>query len=341
MTEAERKSGAARSGVERAAILLLSLGEKEAAEVLKHLSAKDLQKVGTAMTQVSNVSRAEVIEVLSEFSSEVDGKTSLGLSNDDFIRNTLINALGEDKASGVIDRILLGRSSKGLEALKWMDAAAIAEIVRVEHPQIAAIILSYLEADQSADVIGLLPENMRSELLLRVATLDGVQPAALQELDHIMERQFSGSSQTRKSVLGGPKVVANIINLLEPRIESVVMQEITTADEQLGNRIQDLIFVFDNLLEVDDRGMQELLRQVSSDKLLLALKAADERLKDKIFKNMSQRAAEMLRDDLESRGPVRLSEVEAAQKEIVMIARKLAEEGSINLGNKGGGEAYV
>jgi flagellar motor switch protein FliG len=214
-------------------------------------------------------------------------------------------------------------------------------MVRLEHPQIAAIILSYLEPDQSAEVIALLPENMRSELLLRVATLDGVQPAALQELDQIMERQFSGSNQTRKSVLGGPKVVANIINMLEPRIESVVMQEIAAADEQLGNKIQDLIFVFDNLIDVDDRGMQELLRQVTSDKLLLALKAADDALKEKIFKNMSQRAAEMLREDLASRGPVKLSEVEGAQKEILVIARKLAEEGSINLGSKGGGEAYV
>ncbi len=341
MAELERAPGEARSGVERAAILLLSLGEKEAAEVLKHLSAKDVQKVGTAMTQVANVSRTEVTEVLQSFTSEVEAQTSLGLGNDEFIRNTLISALGEDKAGGLIDRILLGRSSKGLEALKWMDASAIAEMVRLEHPQIAAIILSYLEPDQSAEVIALLPENMRSELLLRVATLDGVQPAALQELDTIMERQFSGSNQTRKSVLGGPKVVANIINNLEPRIESVVMQEITSADEQLGNKIQDLIFVFDNLIEVDDRGMQELLRQVTSDKLLLALKAADEGLKEKIFKNMSQRAAEMLRDDLASRGPVKLSDVEAAQKEILVIARKLAEEGSIQLGSKGGGDAYV
>jgi flagellar motor switch protein FliG len=341
MAEPERKPAEARPGIERAAILLLSLGEKEAAEVLKHLSAKDVQKVGTAMTQLVNVSRAEVAEVLSAFTTEVEAQTSLGLGNDEFIRKTLINALGEDKAGGLIDRILLGRSSKGLEALKWMDASAITEMVRLEHPQIAAIILSYLDAEQSAEVIALLPENVRSELLLRVATLDGVQPAALQELDLIMERQFSGSAQTRKSVLGGPKVVANIINLLEPRIESVVMQEITASDEALGNKIQDLIFVFDNLIEVDDRGMQELLRQVTSDKLLLAMKAADESLKEKIFKNMSQRAAEMLRDDLASRGPVKLSDVEAAQKEILVIARKLAEEGSIQLGSKGGGDAYV
>jgi flagellar motor switch protein FliG len=323
------------TGTQRAAVLLMSLGEAEAAEVLRQLNAKEVQKLGLAMATISNVTRDQVGEVVDAFHAELGTQTSFGMGADDYVRKVLVQALGEDKAGGLIDRILLGRSSKGLEALKWMDASAIAEMVRLEHPQIAAIILSYLEPDQSAEVIALLPENMRSELLLRVATLDGVQPAALQELDTIMERQFSGSNQTRKSVLGGPKVVANIINNLEPRIESVVMQEITSADEQLGNKIQDLIFVFDNLIEVDDRGMQELLRQVTSDKLLLALKAADEGLKEKIFKNMSQRAAEMLREDLASRGPVKLSDVEGAQKEILVIARRMVEAGEIQIGGKG------
>jgi flagellar motor switch protein FliG len=333
-------TGAARSGVEQAAILLLSLGEKEAADVLKHLSAKDVQKVGAAMAQVANVSRSAVVEVISNFTAAVESQSSLGIGSDEFIRKTLIQALGEEKAASLIDRILLGHSSKGLEALKWMDARAIAEMVRFEHPQIVAIILAYLESDQSAEVIAHLPESMRAEVLLRIATLDGVQPAALRELDLIMERQFAGNNAARTSTLGGPQCVANIVNLLEPRIETAVMAEITKADEVLGGKIQDLIFVFDNLIEVDDRGMQEILRQVPSDKLLLALKAADEALKEKVFKNMSQRAAEMLREDLASRGPVKLSEVESAQKEILMVARKLAEEGTINLGGKGG-EAYV
>ena len=333
-------NGSARSGVEQAAILLLSLGEKEAADVLKHLSAKDVQKVGAAMAQVANVSRGEVVDVISNFTAAVESQSSLGIGSDEFIRKTLINALGEDKAAGLIDRILLGHSSKGLEALKWMDSRAIAEMVRLEHPQIVAIILAYLESDQSAEVIAQLPENMRAEVLLRIATLDGVQPAALRELDLIMERQFAGNNSARTSTLGGPKCAANIVNLLEPRIETAVMEEITKADEVLGGKIQDLIFVFDNLVEVDDRGMQEILRQVPSDKLLLALKAADDALKEKVFKNMSQRAAEMMREDLASRGPVKLSEVEGAQKEILTVARKLAEEGTINLGGKGS-EAYV
>jgi flagellar motor switch protein FliG len=333
-------SGSGRTGVEHAAILLLSLGEKEAADVLKHLSAKDVQKVGAAMAQVANVSRNEVADVISGFTVAVESQSSLGIGSDEFIRKTLINALGEDKAAGVIDRILLGHSSKGLEALKWMDSRAIAEMVRFEHPQIVAIILAYLEADQSAEVIALLPENMRAEVLLRIATLDGVQPAALRELDLVMERQFAGNNASRTSTLGGPKCAADIVNLLEARIESAVMEEITKADEALSARIQDLIFVFDNLVDVDDRGMQEILRQVPSDKLLLALKAANDTLKDKVFKNMSQRAAEMMREDLASRGPVKLSEVEGAQKEILTVARKLAEEGTINLGGKGN-DAYV
>ena len=330
----------ARSGTERAAILLLSLGEKEAADVLKHMSAKDVQRVGAAMAQIANVSRTDVSAVFATFSGEVEGQTSLGVGSDDFIRKTLINALGEDKAAGVLDRILLGKSSKGLEAMKWMDSRTIAEMVRLEHPQIVAIILAYLESDQAAEVVALMPENARADILLRVATLDGIQPAALQELDQIMERQFSGTGPSRTSVLGGPKVAADILNCLEPRIESAVMSDISRADEALGAKIQDLIFVFDNLVEIDDRGMQELLRQVTSDKLLLALKAADDALKEKVFKNMSQRAAEMLKDDLTARGPVKLSEVEAAQKDILAAARKLSDEGTISLGGKGG-EAYV
>ena len=329
-----------RDGAQRAAILLLSIGEKEAAAVLKFMSAKDVQRVGAAMAQMANVSRAEVMSVLEDFQRRVEGQTSLGGDNDDFIRKTLVSALGEHKAAGLIDRILSGRSSKGLEALKWMDARAIAEMVRLEHPQIISIILAYLEPEQSADVLGNLPAHIRSDVVLRVATLVGIQPVALQELDLIMERQFSSNSAARTAVLGGLKVAANIINCLKPNVESALMEELSKADEGVAAKIQDLLFVFDNLIEVDDRGMQELLRQVPSDQLLLAMKAAEDVLKEKIFKNMSQRAAETLREDLASRGPVKLAEVEAAQKEILLAARKLAEAGTISLGGKGGDD-YV
>jgi flagellar motor switch protein FliG len=324
-----------RNGTERAAILLLTLGEQEAAQILKHMSAKEVQRVGLAMAKVKNVSRVEVEKVVSEFTTNVEAQTSVGVGADEFLRKALVNALGEDKASAIIDRISIGRSTKGLEALKWLDARAVCELVRMEHPQMIAIVLAYLEPDHAAEVLQLLPGGVRSDVVVRIASLDGVQPSALTELDDIIEKQFSGNSAAKTSALGGPKAAANIMNALEPSHESVIMEQIVQTDEALGARIQDLIFVFDNLLEIDDRSMQELLRQVPGDQLLLALKGADDSLKDKIFKNMSQRAAEMLKDDLEAKGPVRVADVEAAQKTILQMARKLAAAGTIALGGKG------
>jgi flagellar motor switch protein FliG len=335
----KEKGEPSRSGTERAAILLLTLGEQEAAQVLKHMGAKEVQRIGTAMSKLTNVSRDEVHNVIQQFSSSVESETSVGVGTDEFLRKVLVDALGQDKAASIIDRINIGRSTKGLEALKWMDSRAVAELIRLEHPQIIAIILAYLDPDQSAEVLTHLPVNMRADVVVRIATLDGVQPSAINELDDIMEKQFAGKSSAKTSAMGGAKAAANIINLLEPSQESMIMEQIGKADQALGARIQDLIFVFDNLIEIDDRSMQELLRQVPSDRLLLALKGADDELKDKIFKNMSQRAAEMLKDDLEAKGPVRISEVEGAQREILQIARKLADAGAIALGSKG--EAYV
>src|SRR6185312_14797470 len=334
------KKNEARTGVERAAILLLTLGEQEAAQVLKHMGAREVQKVGAAMTRLTGVSRDEVSGVLAEFTTLVETQTSVGVGVDDFLRKVLVDALGQEKAASVIDRINLGPTSKGLEALKWMDPRAVAELIRHEHPQIISIMLAYLDADQAAEIIAELPAGLRPEVLMRIATLDGVQPSALSELDDIMEKTFAGKSTATTAALGGAKAAADIVNLLEASVEGPVMEQITRADEALSQKIQDLVFVFDNLIEVDDRGMQELLRNVQSDRLLLALKGADEELKAKIFKNMSQRAAEMLKDDLEAKGPVKLSEVEGAQKEILQAARKLAEAGTISLGGKGG-EQYV
>jgi flagellar motor switch protein FliG len=324
-----------RNGTERAAILLLTLGEQEAAQILKHMSAKEVQRVGLAMAKVKNVSRVEVEKVVSDFTTNVEAQTSVGVGADEFLRKALVNALGEDKASAIIDRISIGRSTKGLEALKWLDARAVCELVRMEHPQMIAIVLAYLEPDHAAEVLQLLPSGVRSDVVVRIASLDGVQPTALTELDDIIEKQFSGNSAAKTSVLGGPKAAANIMNALEPSHEIAVMEQIKKSDEALGQLIEDLVFVFDDLGGIDDRSMQELLRQVPGDQLLLALKGADESLKDKIFKNMSQRAAEMLKDDLEAKGPVRVADVEAAQKVILQTARKLAAAGTIALGGKG------
>ena len=329
-----------RSGIERAAILLLTLGEREAAKVLKHLPSKLVQKIGASMAQISDVTRDEATDVISGFIEDADSQTSVGIANTEFVRNTLIEALGEQAASTIIDQILLGRASKGLDSLKYMEPKAVSDLIRHEHPQIIAIILAQLESAQAARVLAFLPDDVHADVLMRVATVEGIQPDALEELDAVMERQLGNATRLQAAGFGGPKIVADIVNFLEPRIETAVMSEIKTVDPDLGAKIQDLVFVFDNLIELDDRSMQELLRQISSDRLLLAIKGADDRLRDKIFSNMSQRAAEMLRDDLEASLPVRLSEVESAQREILDTARRLSDEGTITLGLKGG-EAYV
>ncbi|WP_018952859.1 flagellar motor switch protein FliG [Thioalkalivibrio sulfidiphilus] len=326
------------TGTERAAVFLMSLGEEAAAEVLKHMGPKEVQRLGTAMATLANVSRTEVQKVLDEFTQAVEEQTALGVGTDEYIRKVLTSALGEDKAGGLINRILLGRNSKGLEALKWMEPRAVAEVIRLEHPQIISIVLSYLDPDHAAEVLSFLPERTQPDILMRIASLDGIQPNALQELDEILERQFSGNSNVKSSAVGGIKSAANILNFMEPSKEATIVDRIREVDEDLSQKIEDLMFVFDNLVDVDDRGIQALLREISTESLVLALKGAEDALKEKIFKNMSKRAAEMLRDDLEAKGPVRLSEVEGAQKEILTVARRMAESGEIVLGGKGGDE---
>ncbi|KJV36292.1 flagellar motor switch protein FliG [Luteibacter yeojuensis] len=328
------------TGAQKAAILLLTLGEEDAASILKHLGARDVQAVGTAMAQLKNVSKEQVDSVLTKLQEDVGQHTAIGVGTEDYIRRILVNALGENKAGGLIDRILLGRSSKGLESLKWMESRAIAEMIGQEHPQIIALVMAHLEADQAAEVIGYLPARTRSDVVMRIATLDGVQPHALNELDEIMERQFSGNSSKLKSAtVGGLKAAADILNAMETSREAELMGAIRGVDSSLSERIEELMFVFDDLAELDDRSMQVLLREVPSARLITALKGADVSIREKIFANMSKRAADMLRDDLEVKGPVRLSEVDAAQKEVLATARRLADAGQINLA--GGGEEFV
>lgn len=323
------------SRINQAAILLMSLGESTAAQILKHMGPKEVQRLGTAMAQLTNVQQYEVEVVLNNFMAEVRTQTGLGMGADGYIRNMLVTALGEDKANGLIDRILLGGNTTGLDTLKWMEARSVADIIRNEHPQIQAIVLAYLDPDQSAEILTYFPEKVRLDVMLRVASLDTVQPSALQELNNILERQFSGNAGSQTKDIGGYKTAAEIINNLDSSVGGELLDSIREIDEDLGTQIQDLMFVFENLKEVDDRGIQSLLREVSSDVLILALKGADETLQEKIFNNMSKRAAELLRDDLEAKGPVKVSEVEAAQKEILTIARRMADAGEINLGGSG------
>jgi flagellar motor switch protein FliG len=328
------------SGAQRAAILLLTLGEEDAAEVLKHLSARDVQAVGSAMAALSGVSREQVEVVLDKLDADMGQQTSLGVGTEEYIRKILVNALGENKAGGLIDRILLGRSSKGLESLKWMESRAIAEMINQEHPQIIALVLAHLEPDQAAEVLGYLPERVRSDAVMRIATLDGVQPHALNELDEIMERQFSGTTKKLKSAnVGGLKAAADILNAMDASRETELMGAIRSHDEALSGRIEDLMFVFEDLADLDDRGMQTLLREVPSGTLITALKGAEPAIREKIFANMSKRAADMMRDDLEVKGPVRLSDVDTAQKEVLAIARKLSDAGQLSLSS--GGDEYV
>jgi len=330
----------ARSGTERAAILLLTLGEQEAAQILRHMGAKEVQRVGVAMARMSNVSRTDVEDVLKQFTANVETQTSVGVGADEFVRKALVHALGEDRAAGIIDRISIARSTKGLEALKWMEPRAVAELIRFEHPQMIAIVLAYLDPDQAGEILALLPPGIRADVVVRIATLDGVQPSALSELDDIIEKQCTGqSARSTSTVLGGAKAAAGILAGLDAGAEGAIMEEIGKTDQSLATTIQDLIFVFDDLIDLDDRGMQELLRQVPGEELLLALKGADDPLKEKIFKNMSQRAGDLLKDDLAAKGPVKLAEVETAQKSILQQARKLAEAGTIALASKG--DEYV
>jgi flagellar motor switch protein FliG len=327
------------SKVDQAAVLLMSLGEKDAAAVLRHLGPKEVQRLGTAMTQLQNIQRDQVEEVVNSFLIEAQTLTGLGVGADSYIRKMLVEALGEDKANSLVDRILLGGNTTGLDTLKWMDARSVADLIRHEHPQIQSIVVAYLDSDQAAEVLANLADKQRIDIIMRVASLDSVQPMALQELNSILEKQFSGNASSQTKAMGGVRVAAGIMNHLDTGIESELMESIKEIDDDLGGQIQDLMFVFDDLKNIDDRGIQALLREVSSEVLILALKGADEELQEKIFKNMSKRAAELLRDDLEAKGPVKVSEVETAQKELLTIARRMADSGEIALG--GGGEEMI
>ena len=327
------------SGVQRAAVVLLSLGEDQAAEVLKHMGAKEVQKLGLAMTSVSAVSRDDVAAVFDDFVDVLAQPNALGAGADEYIRAVLTQALGEERAASLIDRILAGRNTSGLDTLKWMEPRAIADLVRNEHPQIIAIVMAHLDPDQAAEVLKVLPDRTRADVLLRIATLDGIPPNALNELNDVMARQFAGSQNIKSSNVGGIKVAANILNFMDSGQDEVILGTIGEIDDTLGGRIREEMFVFDNLADIDDRAMQTVLRDVPNEKLAVALRGADARVREKITANMSQRAAEILIEDMEARGPVRLAEVEAAQKEILSIVRKMADDGTIQLSVKA--EAFV
>ncbi|MDP1559137.1 MAG: flagellar motor switch protein FliG [Nitrosomonas sp.] len=322
-------------GVLKSAILLLSVGEDEAAQVFKLLSPKEAQKLGTAMANLSNVSRDQIESVLAEFRVLAEEKTALGQDSDEYIRKVLTNALGDEKAANLLDRILHGGDTSGIESLKWMDGPSVAELIKNEHPQIIATILVHLERDQASEILGLFAERLRNDTLLRIATLDSIQPDALRELNDVLTKLMSGSNNIRKAPMGGVRAAAEILNFIPSAQEVSVIENFKRYDPDFAQKIMDEMFVFDNLMDIDDHGIQLLLKEVQSESLIIALKGAQENLRNKIFKNMSQRAAEALREDLEAKGPVRVSEVEAEQKEILKALRQLADDGQVVLGGKG------
>lgn len=323
-------------GLEDAAILLMSLGEEEAAEVFKHLTPKEVQRLGETIARMKTVPRERFDGVLARFHEQAEAHSMLVNDTDEYVKNVLRKALGEDKANLLIDRILQGSDVTGIESLKWMDAGSIAELLRAEHPQIVAAILVHLEFDQVADVLKQMPERVRNEVMVRIATLDGIQPSALKDLNEVLSKVLAGGDRMRKSSLGGAKPAAEIINMMGSAIEATVLDYIREADMDLAQKIMDNMFTFDDVIKIDDKGIQAMLKEVQSESLVIALKGATQELREKIFKNMSSRAAETLKEDLDSRGPVRVSDVESEQKEMLKIVRRLADEGTIVLG--GGGD---
>jgi flagellar motor switch protein FliG len=326
-------------GVNRGALLLMSLGEDCAVDIFKFLGPKEVQKLGFAMANMNNVKREDMDKVLGDFIASTQNRANLGAA-DEYIRSVLTKALGTDKAANLLDRILQGNDNNGIESLKWMDSVAVAELIKNEHPQIIATIMVHLEPDQSSEIMGHFVERLRNDVLLRIATLEGVQPAALKELNDVLTQLLSGSDKLKKSAMGGVQMAADMLNFMGSQVEASAVANIREYDPELAQKIQDKMFTFDNVLDIDDRGIQLLMREIQSDSLIIALKGTSQALREKIFKNMSQRAAEMLREDLEAKGPVKLSEVEGEQKEILKIVRRLADEGQIVLGG-GGGEGLV
>ena len=327
-------------GYQKSAILLLTLGENEAAEVLKYLEPREVQKISETMVALRNLTREQISEVFEEFHKIAAEKTTIGMDSNDYIRRMLTQALGDDKAVGLLDRIMQGDDTSGIESLKWMDPSQVAELIGNEHPQIIATILVHLEPELSSAILGFFTERIRNDTLLRIATLDSVQPTALRELNDVLTGLLTGEGVGKKHIKGGVRTAAEILNFMGSVQEGAVIETVRGYDADLAQQSIDEMFVFDDLAEVDDRGIQLILREVQSESLIVALKGASEELREKIFKNMSSRAAEMLREDLEAKGPVRISEVEAEQKEILKVVRRLSDEGQIALGGKGD-ESYV
>ena len=324
------------TGTQKSAILMMLIGEDEASEILRNLSPREVQHLGTAMYSVQGLDQETVNLVLDEFLAIIKAQTSLGMGAGNYIRNVMVKALGEDKSQSVLSRIAPSASARPIEILDWMDARSISELIADEHPQIIALVISYLDAGLGADVLGLLPENLQSEVIRRIATLQTVGPDALRELEQVMQKKFKANTSLRASQVGGVDAAARIMNFTKQNMEARIMKDIGKGDKGLMQAIQESMFLFDMLIMSDDKSLQTLLRMVDTDLLVLALKGADEPLQEKLFGCMSKRAAANIMDEMEALGPVRLTEVQSAQKEIINVARRLSDEGTIVLAGRGG-----
>ena len=327
-------------GLQDSAVLLMAVGEASASEVFKYLSPKEVHRLSETMAKIRNITKDRIERVMVRFQSAAEEASALGLDADDYLRRVLGNALGEEKASLLLDRILQDSDTAGIERLRWVEPATVAELVKNEHPQIIATILVHLERDQSSEILSHFAPRLRNDVVLRIATLDGVQPNALRELNESLSKQLQGTDQLKKKALGGVRTAAEILNNLPTVIEGETIESVREFDPDLAQRIQDEMFKFDDLIEMDDRSIQVILREVAPEQLVIALKLADESLRDKMMRNMSTRAADQLREDLDARGPVRLSEVESTQKEILRTVRRLADVGEVVMTGRGE-DAYV
>ena len=323
------------SGTQKSAILMMLLGEEEAAEILKNLSPKEVQHLGGAMYSVRNTDQETVNAVLDEFLAIIKKQTSLGLGAGNYIRNVLNRALGEDKAQSVLSRITPASSERPIEILDWMDGRSIAELLQDEHPQIIALIISYLDYSQASDVLNLLPEDLQPEIVQRIATLETVDPEALRELELVMQMKFKANTSLRSTKVGGVKAAAKIMNFTKVELEGPLLEGVSAIDAELALKIQDNMFTFANLSALENRSIQVLMRNVDSDQLMVALKGADELVKDKFMDNMSQRAKVMFVDEMEAKGPIRITDVDEAQKTIMRLARKLSDAGELVLSGRG------
>jgi flagellar motor switch protein FliG len=322
------------SGSSQAAILLMAIGEEEAASVLKHMKPEEVQILGEAMTAIQGVSQQQIGSTLDQFVNKVRNESSLGMESASYFKSTLTRALGEDRASNVLSQMEPQADDKGLSALKWMDVRVIAKIIRNEHPQIMATVLSQLSRDKAGEVLDILPERIRADIVMRVVKLDKLHPAALADLNEVITELFENDATVEIAGLGGFQAAAEILNGVSKNTEGKILDALAELDGETVEKIKEGMFIFENLLNVSDRDTQSLLREITNDDLILALKGGSEELQSKIFKNMSSRAAELLKDDLDAKGPVKLSEVEVAQRSILTTAKQLAEDNKISLGGK-------